>query len=85
MVLFFVAAIILFSLIVLLVDSPYVDEFADNFSQYFELDDSKMVDTYLMEPGGLFDVPMFVPTFVAMTSYGLMWAQIPVQYEKYFS
>lgn len=73
-----VAAItIMFSLITLLIDSEYVDDFANQIAGYFDIDVSEDIpQTYLMGEGGLFYIPLFVPAFATIASYGLMWTQI---------
>ncbi len=73
----FASAVILFGLVVLLVDNEYIDEFADTITDFFDLESSEMPDTYLMEQGGLFHIPLFAPIFIALACYGLMWAQVP--------
>lgn len=74
----FIAAIVfMFGLIVLLIDSDYVDDFAKQIGTYFDLGESIVPKSYLMEPGGVFSIPLFAPVFITITAYGLMWSQIP--------
>jgi len=74
-----VAIMIMFGLVSILVDSEYVDDFANQVATYFDIDVSEMIpETYLMGQGGLFFTPLFVPIFATVASYGLMWSQIPL-------
>lgn len=74
---FLSAIVLLFGLIVLYLDTPYVDDFADQIGDTFELQSSDMPLSYLKGSGGLYGIPGFVPLFVTMTSFGLMRAQTP--------
>ena len=75
-----VSIVILSALVVLLIQSDYVDEFANEVSAVFNIEPRSGKDmrdkTYLMGKGGLFTFPFFIPIFVTLASYGLMWSQI---------
>lgn len=76
----FIAAImIMFALVTLLINSEYVDDFSNQIASYFDIDVNEDIPTtYLMGQGGLFYIPLFIPAFATISSYMLMWTQIPI-------
>ena len=73
----FVASVVfMFALVVLLVDSSYIDEFANQVGALFDTGESNTPKSYLMQPGSLFAVPFVVPVFVTVAAYGLMYTPL---------
>lgn len=73
----FLASIaILFGLVALLVESDYVDEFANTMGSYFDMDRSNVPVSYMVQKGGVFALQGFAPLFVTVASFGLMRTQL---------
>lgn len=87
----FSTAAIMAGLVVLLVRSEYIDEFALQVGDLMGVEDIDDDDddngnkaprrtlprTYLAGEGGVFAQPPFVVGFATLASFGLMWTQVP--------
>ena len=79
-----IASLILtFGLVVLLVDSQYVDDFTDEFAQFVHLESREALygftrrPSYLTEMQGVFASPLPAVIYTSVACLGLMWAQLP--------
>lgn len=73
---YFITLIIFLATIIVLIPSPYIDDVAIKILKS-NVKDSKLDISlsYLMGKGGLFNIPMFVPIFVTMSSFLLLHFQ----------